>query len=82
LEYINYEKSGQYGECKTTSFAFVVGEQSEQIQCAFSDLRTGDSVKLSWRHDYVTKVDSGGGVIQSPERPVIQLEKVPAPTCD
>jgi len=76
-QYLKYEKPGKYGDAKTETYRFMVQDNQKKpkvapaIQKTVAALKPGDRVKLSWRHDYVTK---GGSSF--PERTVTKL--VPA----
>lgn len=76
-KYIKYEKIGQYGDEKQTSYLVQVSDYNKkpkgdaQINKTVAGLKKGDFVLLSWRHDYVTKDG-----VSSPERPIVKLEKI------
>ena len=73
-QYLKYEKPGKYGDAKAETYRFMVQDNQKNpkvapaIQKTIAALKSGDRVKLSWRHDYVTK---GGS--SSPERTVTKL---------
>jgi hypothetical protein len=77
VNYLNYEKLGEYGDPKCDEFAFLVESNMkypkvpDDIRAAINTLKPGDLVLLSWKHDYVT---SQGG--SAPERPITKLEKI------
>ena len=77
VNYLNYEKLGEYGDPKCDAFAFLVENNMkhpkvpDDIRAAINTLKPGDFVLLSWKHDYVT---SQGG--SAPERPITKLEKI------
>merc|ERR1719231_906830 len=75
--YDSYEKHGKYGDEKQERFAFVPAELSDAALKATVDrLQPGDKVKLSWRHEYVTRSAWSQRIGQRtsssfPERPVV-----------
>ncbi len=77
VNYLSYERLGEYGDPKCDEFAFLVEDNMKRakvpddIRDAVSSLKQGDIVLLSWKHDYVT---SKGG--SAPERPLTRLEKI------
>jgi hypothetical protein len=77
VNYLNYEKLGEYGDPKCDAFAFLVENNMkhpkvpDDIRAAINTLKPGDLVLLSWKHDYVT---SQGG--SAPERPITKLKKI------
>lgn len=77
VNYLTYEKLGEYGDPKCDEFAFLVEDNMKQpkvpaaIRNKVNVLKQGDMVLLSWNHDYVT---SNGN--SRPERPVTILEKI------
>lgn len=77
VNYVIYEKLGEYGDPKCDEFAFLVEDTMKRpkvpadIRAAVHSLKQGDMVLLSWKHDYVT---SQGG--SAPERPLTRLEKI------
>jgi len=77
VNYVTYEKLGEYGDPKCEEFAFLVEDNMKHpkvpvaIRDAVNSLKQGDIVLLSWKHDYVT---SEGG--SAPERPLTRLEKL------
>jgi hypothetical protein len=77
LNYLTYEKLGEYGDPKGDQFAFLVENSMKHpkvpadIHAAVNALKQGDIVLLSWKHDYVT---SQGG--SAPERPLTRLEPI------
>lgn len=77
INYMTYEKLGEYGDPKCDQLEFLVEDNTKHlkvpaaIQSAVYSLTRGDLVLLSWNHDYVT-VNGGSG----PERPVTRLERI------
>ena len=77
VNYVTYEKLGEYGDPKCDEFAFLVEDNMKHpkvpadSRAAVNSLKQGDMVLLSWKHDYVT---SEGG--SAPERPLTRLEKI------
>ena len=78
-EYISYSKPGQYGDEKTERFAFLPEEQSDAVSAALFALTPGQTVLLSWEHEYVTRAETIDGRETSssyPERIVTRLEPI------
>ena len=77
IQYLKYEKLGEYGDPKSERFAFLLEDNLKHakvdplIQDAVTALNKGDGVLLSWNHDYVT-VDGASG----PQRPIVKLEAI------
>ncbi|KAJ9512368.1 hypothetical protein QJQ45_012860 [Haematococcus lacustris] len=81
LRYLQYEKWGEYADEQATEFFFDMKKgqgtrpftvhQDELVQ-RINLLQPGDSVQLSWMHEYVHQ-----GGASFPERPVTQLEALP-----
>ena len=77
VNYLAYEKIGEYGDPKCDEFTFLVEDNLKHpkvpadIHAAVNSLKKGDFVLLSWNHDYVT---SDGG--SAPVRPLTKLEKI------
>lgn len=77
VNYVKYDKLGEYGDPKCNEFAFLVEDNMKHtkvpadIRAAAYSLKQGDIVLLSWNHDYVTANGNSG-----PERPVTRLEKM------
>lgn len=77
VKYLVYEKPGQYGDPKQEEFIVQVdtnlGELKLPVQQVkiIRDLKSGDFVRLAWRHDYVT--NNGASY---PERPLTAIEKL------
>ncbi len=75
IEYLAYEKPGEYGDPKQTTFQILIKDNqgnakiSAEILAAIESLKPETKVKLSWNHDYVTKDKSS-----SPERPITKIE--------
>ena len=82
-KYLDYQKPGQFGDPKQTTFLVQVSDFDRNPKgdprtlAAVKGLKKGDHVRLTWRHDYVTK-----GGVSGPERPLVKLEKVPADKVD
>merc|ERR1719215_1844946 len=74
-EYLEYEKPGEYGDDKGTSFGFVPAElpSDSPILIALQGLQPGSRVRLDWLHEYVTRTTATGMSSSSPERPVQRL---------
>ena len=76
LEYLRYEKPGEYGDPKQESFQLLIEDNmgnrkvSAEIHATILALKEGDKVHLKWNHDYVTKDRSS-----FPDRPITLLEK-------
>lgn len=77
IKYIDYKKPGKYGDGKGTSFRTMVEDQlgNAKIPAAtliiINSLKKGDTVRLSWNHDYVTRNRSS-----FPVRTITKLSKV------
>lgn len=75
ITYVSYEKLGEYGDPKSDTYLFLVEDNMGHLKvpAAIRDatyaLKQGDTVLLSWNHDYVT-IDGSSG----PERPITKLE--------
>ena len=75
IEYLAYEKPGEYGDPKQTTFQILIKDNqgnakiSAEILATIESLKPDIKVKLSWNHDYVTKDKSS-----SPERPITKIE--------
>lgn len=80
--YEAYEKTGEYGDEQQTRYAFVPAEcESAEIADRVSSLQPNDRVRISWRHEYVTRSAWSERLGQRtsssfPERPVLSLEKI------
>ena len=76
VEYLKYEKPGEYGDSKSGYFSFDINPNAESdrqnidIINKVKELKVGDKVKLCWNHIYLT-----GGIVHRPERRVLLLEK-------
>ncbi len=76
IEYIKYEKPGEYGDPKQENIKILIEDNKEnikipaEIRAAILALKPGDTVHLKWNHDYVTR---GGS--KSPERVITLLDK-------
>jgi hypothetical protein len=83
-EYEEYEKPGKYGDEQQTSFAFVPVEcEDAAVVATVAALQPADRVRVSWRHEYVTRSAWSARLQQRtssafPERPVVRLERLPA----
>lgn len=77
-EYTAYEKKGQYGDEKQTTFQFLTVNTLKQTKASadlvakIETLKPGDKVVLEWEHRYMDRDGS-----RWPERPVTKLEKIP-----
>jgi hypothetical protein len=77
VNYVTYEKLGEYGDPKCDEFAFLVEDNMKHpkvpadIRATVNSLKQGDIVLLSWKHDYVTNQNGS-----APERPLTRLEKI------
>jgi hypothetical protein len=75
IEYLDYQKPGEYGDPKQTTFQVLIKDNQEkakipaEILAVIESLKPDTKVKLSWNHDYVTK-----GILSSPERPITKIE--------
>ena len=77
IKYLIYKKPGEYGDPQVPEFVTQVDDNlgklklpGEQVKLLRA-LQKGDFVRLSWRHDYVTKDGSS-----SPERPLTRVHKL------
>ena len=76
LEYIHYEKSATYGDPKQVTFEILIEDNKQkakvpaEIHKAILALKPGDTVRLKWNHDYVTRAGAG-----APEPVILLLEK-------
>ena len=81
VTYLKYTKLGEYGDPKTTNFMIQIDDNmknmkvSKELAETARALKPGDTVLLSWRHDYVTRKEEGGES-KFPDRPVTKLEKI------
>ncbi len=77
IEYLDYQKLGKYGDPKSASFRTMVEDQLGHAKIpaatlkSINSLKKGDTVWLSWNHDYVTQNGSS-----YPERTITKLSKV------
>jgi len=75
IEYLDYQKTGEYGDPKQTSFQVLIRDNlgkakiPAEILSIIESLKTDTKVKLSWNHDYVTRDKTS-----SPERPITKIE--------
>lgn len=76
--YTLYEKKGEYGDEKQTTFEFLTENNMKKAKVApevlakIKTLKAGDKVVLEWEHRYMNRDGS-----RWPERPVVKLEKIP-----
>jgi hypothetical protein len=76
-EYTAYEKTGEYGDGKASTFQFLTVDNlkqnkgSPELRARIEALKPGDKVILEWEHRYMNR---GGS--RWPERPVTRLEKI------
>ena len=74
IEYLDYQKPGEYGDPKQTTFQVLIKDNHGKAKIAadmlatIESLKPGTKIQLSWNHDYVTKDRSS-----SPERPITKL---------
>lgn len=77
LSYLDYQKTGEYGDEKQMVFSVdvssPVSESSpeNEIRKTIAELKEGDVVRLDWNHIYVTEKGNS-----FPERPVTRLERL------
>lgn len=77
IKYIDYKKPGKYGDPKAKAFHTMIEDQlgnakiPAEILKIIKGLKKGDTVHLSWNHDYVTRNRSS-----FPERTITKLSKV------
>lgn len=75
IEYLDYQKPGEYGDPKQTSFEVLIRDNlgnakiPAEILSIIESLKPDTKVKLSWNHDYVTRDKTS-----SPERPITKIE--------
>lgn len=75
IEYLAYEKPGEYGDEKEAKFQVLIEDNKKNAKVpaailkAIDALKTGDTVHLKWNHDYVTLNGS-----KFPERPILLVE--------
>lgn len=75
IEYLDYQKPGEYGDPKQTSFQVLIRDNlgnakiPAEILSIIESLKPDTKVKLSWNHDYVTRNKTS-----SPERPITKIE--------
>jgi len=80
-DYVHYEKPGEYGDEKSSSFAVKLSEPevatglTPEHRAILESLTPGEEVALEWRHDYVTIEYEGGGSSSFPQRPITLLAK-------
>ena len=79
LQYLKYEKPGEYGDPKSDKYFVRVTQDVEvtglipERKQVLDSLQTGDYVLLNWNHDYVHNQGSS-----FPERPITKLVKISA----
>ena len=77
-EYTLWEKRGEYGDDKQTTFQFLTENNMKkakipaELLAQMKTLKAGDKVVLEWEHRYMNRDGS-----RWPERPVTKLEKLP-----
>ena len=77
-EYTLWEKRGEYGDDRQTTFQFLTENNMKQAKipaellAKIKTLKPGDKVVLEWEHRYMNRDGS-----RWPERPVVKLEKIP-----
>lgn len=75
IEYLDYQKTGEYGDPKQTSFQVLIRDNlgkekiPAEILSIIESLKADTKVKLSWNHDYVTRDKTS-----CPERPITKIE--------
>ena len=77
VNYLKYEKPGQYGDPKQQTYRIHVTDFhrkpiDEKLGPIISKLKKGDKVMLAWRHDYLT-TESGS---KYADRVVTKLQKM------
>lgn len=81
IEWLAYEKPGQYGDDKAATFAVQLEpveagvEHAAGFLDAVAGLEPGDGLEIEWLHEYVTTTWVGGGSSKSPIRRVIAWER-------
>lgn len=73
VNYLDYQKPGEYGDPQAKTFSFLINKTQPELA---KGLQAGDTVRLMWRHDYVTRTDAAGRGGSAPERPVGKIEKL------
>jgi len=87
VRYLQYEKPGEYGDPRGEEFRFLVQDsmRNPKVPQGIADrvatLQKGDRVRLTWRHEYVTRTE-GAGSSSFPERPVVLIEKLSPQAAD
>lgn len=87
LQYLGYEKPGQYGDEEQKQFALQLRPVEERVEHApgthalVAALAVGDRVHIRWLHEYVTdeQLDAAGAVKGSakyPIRRVVAIERL------
>lgn len=75
VQYLAYEKPGKYGDEKQQTFSVLIEDNLKNAKVpaavlkAIDSLKPGQTVRLQWNHDYVTR---GGS--KFPERPIVRVE--------
>ena len=80
--YVSFEKPGKYGDEKQDAFRILVEDDNFSSALALAAIAEGQRVRLSWKHDYVTKTETVDGRETKhsyPERPVTELVPADAP---
>ena len=73
VKYLDYQKPGKYGDAQAKTFSFLINKVQPDL---VKGLQAGDTVRLTWRHDYVTHTDAEGRSGSAPERPVSKIQKL------
>lgn len=73
VKYLDYQKPGQYGDPQAKTFSFLIHKAQPDL---VKGLQAGDTVRLVWCHDYVTRTDAAGRSGSSPERLVSKIQKL------
>jgi len=77
VEWLAYEKPGQYGDDKAPTFAVQLEpaeagvEHAPGFMDAVAGLAEGDALEIEWLHEYVTTTWEGGGSGKAPSRRVV-----------
>lgn len=79
-KYLFYKKHGEYGVGKQPTFTFRLSDYYKKpvklpmVLQSFSELKEGDHVLISWRHDKITRRSGSGGG----DRVILKFEKIDA----
>lgn len=79
LGYLAYAKPGEYGDPKQTTFQVQIDDTQgnkklpAELSAKIAAMKAGDTVLLTWRHDYVHRDGAS-----FPERPIILLDPISA----